>query len=526
MLRPSKKQQSSDGLEYLGGVYHRKPRARPECNRKVAGIFLGCTIVFIIILVLAIIFNNPFFTRGDEKIKTNITNPLPCLEETSENITAILEENMISLDRKYYFFDHRLSFAASQEVCKGLPGGGTHFSLSSKIEEDNLDNKITSILTDEDLRLWTGGYFNLADPIPGRIQFMSGQGLTTSYNKFCEPLKAMEKLNALVVMWKKKEILQPIVHIVKDYRKILDGYKRMGYDHGKGCWQLYDPFLYDLDHIKLNFVCQTLKSNEPYKFSHRITGKFRADKTQGEKANDVPAYAKQYAAFRGSGSYWLAQETCRKMGSGSTLIMPKTLNLDEDINKNVERQYQKIFGENNFETRWRPLIWTGGYFNLSSSNPLRVRWIADPQATMDIKKIRIQYWGASTDKPFQYENFCGPKEHYEKMVNDAIKQERDASHTTGCIKGRIFVIVKDFRDAQVKQGCWHVYDLDFLSKHQYKLHLICTLPGEEVRNISSAGSDFNHDYKLSKKIFTYNPKRYPDVDWKIDDLDKEFDDQT
>ena len=524
MLRQSKKQQSSYVLEYLEDVYQRKPRARPECNRKVAGIFLGCTIVFIVALVLAIIFNNPFFTPGNEKIKKNATDPLPCLEEASDKITAILEENMISLDRKYYFFDHRLSFAAAQDVCKELPGGGTHFSLSSKIEEDNLDNKITSILTDEDLKLWTGAYFNLADPTPDRIHFMSGQGLIAPYNKFCEPLKAMEKLNALVVMWKKKEILQPIVHIVKDYRKILDGYKKMGYDHGKGCWQLYDPFLYDLDHIQLNFVCQTLKSNEPFKFSHRFTGKFRADKTQSGQANKVPAYAKQYAAFSGSGSYWLAQETCRKMGKGSTLIMPKTLNLDQDINRNVLYHYQKIFGLGSSDPDWRPLIWTGGYFNLSSSNPLRVRWLADPNAKKDIKKVQIQYWGASKEKPFQYENFCGPKEHYEKMVNRAIKEERDESHTTGCIKGRIIVIAKDFRDGQ--DGCWHAYDLDFLSKHKYKLYLVCTLPGEEVRNIPTAGSDFNHEYKQSQKIFTYNPEKDPDVDWKIDDLDTEFDDST
>lgn len=522
MLRQTNQQQPSDGLEYL---YQRKPRARPECNRNVAGIFLGCVIVFIIFLVLTIIFNNPFFTDRNEKIKANISHPLPCLEEeNSDRITAILEENMISNDRKYYLFDHRLSFAEAQGICKELPGRGTHFSLSSKTEEEELDKLILSTLPDQDLKLWTGGYFNLADPIPGRIHWMSGQGLTTSYSHFCEPSKAKGKLDALVTMWKNKEIFQPIVHLVKDYRKVLDGYKRMGYDNGKGCWQLYDPFLYDLDHIELAFICQTLKSNEPYSFSQQITGKFRADKTKGEREN-APAFAKKYAAFRGSGSYWLALETCRKMGKGSTLIMPKTLNLDQDINWNVKHHFRKIFGEGSSDPSWRPLIWTGGYFNLSSSNPLKVRWIADPHAKEDTKKKQIQYWGASNEKPFQYENFCGKKELYEKMVNDAIKEERDASHTTGCIKGRIFVIAKDFRAGQV-EGCWHVYDLDFLSKHEYKLHLICTLPGEEVRNVSSAGSDFNHEYKQSQKIFTYNPEKHPDVDWKIDDLDNEFDEKT
>jgi len=58
--------------------------------------------------------------------------------------------------------------------------------------------------------------------------------------------------------------------------------------------------------------------------------------------SEVPAYAKQYALFSGSGSYWLAQETCRKMGKGSsTLIMSKTVNLDEDINKNILSQKEK-----------------------------------------------------------------------------------------------------------------------------------------------------------------------------------------
>ena len=68
-----------------------------------------------------------------------------------------------------------------------------------------------------------------------------------------------------------------------DTGDIMDGYKRMGYDNGKGCWQLYNPFFYDLDHIELNFICQGLKSNEPFKFSHKITGKFRDDRVNSYK---------------------------------------------------------------------------------------------------------------------------------------------------------------------------------------------------------------------------------------------------
>ena len=239
---------------------------------------------------------------------------------------------------------------------------------------------------------------------------------------------------------------------MKDFRDEISG------DNGvKCCWRLCDSTTYDIDNAKMFFACQTLKVDEPYVLE--FNGKFR--EVPG-RSGSQPMEARRYAAFAGTGSFNVAKDTCRKLGEGSQMLTPRTLNLNEDIDRNVEFYGDKIFGASYGDTSRKSLIWTGGFFNLSSLYPGKLRWLADPNSDQDIATKRpILYWGGSKEKPFGYENFCGTSEYYYDLIDQAITTERNASMTTGCIKGRIYVLVKDYRDGQAVQGCWHLYDLDF-----------------------------------------------------------------
>lgn len=515
---------------YQDGAYRKKPRPPPSIwNLKSSIGLLIAVVVATVLVVVGFIYYSPFTPNKAKSIVNNRAEPLPCIINETVGYQYIAEDSEISKDYKYYFYAGRLTFAKAQEVCNGLPGGGTHVTFESPEQEALIDKKIqllsdrrriesgSYIWNDDDKietaprQMWTGGYFNLDADDPTIIQWKDAAGLSVSYSNFCSPKKAKAVLDVLVSTWTRNTGRNPIIHLVKDYRPV---HTRTKTDRGLGCWRLYDPATYSTENIEMYFVCQTHKDNEPFKFVRKFNGKFRYNKTTSGNVPTGPSYAMRYVLFSGSGSYQLAIDTCRKYGDGVTMLSPRTLNRDEDINRQVSLNRKDIFGEDSGDPNRRTLVWTGGYFNLSSKFPTKIRWTSDPTAPYDLpKKPKIQYWGASKDKAFSYENFCAPFSHYEQIIVNALQAERDAANTTGCIKGRLFVIVKDFRDGQASQGCWHVYDHDYLSRYSYKLHLVCTLPDVVYNGTLTT----NYAYEESKEVFRYNSK-FPDVDWRPDDV--------
>lgn len=516
--RGGKKEQK---FYFQDGRYRDKKRGPPTCNRTVAGGFLASTILLNVLMAVGVLF----FHRITSAVVPgpNIwAEPLPCVVNVTEGYTYIAEDHVASKDYKYYFFTGKMTFAQAQKVCLGLPGEGTLLTILSRKQEEGIDKKIESLSDvdkpksyiwsgDEDSvikrQMWTGGYFDLDAESPMRVRWVNATGTETAYNNFCYPDQAYKLLLSLIDNWRKigRQLGEnPIVHIVKDYRPVSERKPGSG---RAGCWQLHDPMSYEVEDATMYFACQTLKANEPYALALEFNGKFR--EVPGRRARD-PLQARQYAAFAGIGSFAFARETCQKYGEGVTMISPRTLNLNEDIDRNVEEHGDKIFGEDLGYTNQKSLIWTGGFFNLSSPYPGKLRWLADPNSDKDIPTKRpILYWGQSKEKPFGYENFCGTSEYYYDLIDNAIMTERNASMTSGCVKGRIYVLVKDYRDAQAVQGCWHLYDLDFLYQNDYKLFLICELPTRVNSNPVSL-----HE---SEQVFKYDKSKNIDFRWTEDD---------
>lgn len=474
---------------YQDGVYRSNPKPSPECTPKVFGVFLLLFLLFITLVSIGFVYVH--FPEQKETVFSKEIEPLPCIINKTVGYTLLSEDSLISPDYKYFFYAGRLSFSRAQHICSNLVGGGNLLTIQSYDQEKELDKRIGElseklfvnsnfVFTGLRQHLWTGGYVDLETTGINIIRWLDDSGLVEYHQNFCDPQQAVKILKESQAEYEKNgAVINPLVYVVKDYR----AYKRNSKDIG--CWQLYSSLFYETEHLEFNFVCQVSKSRLPYKFTRKFLGKFRPDENKGLVANE-------YAAFSGHSSYEVAQETCQKFMPGTQLLTTKTLARDFEVNKVIENLSSEIFGEDDESYKGKRLIWTGGYFNLSSEQPTKVRWADDPNATLDIKEIK--YFGSSNVKS-EYENFCGTIEYYYEMIDNALLEERDAAKTSGCIKGRLFLIVKDFREGQSVQGCWHVYDLDYLSRHEYKLNLVCQLP------LSVKKTEQN--YKESEKIFSY-----------------------
>lgn len=461
---------------YQDGTYHRtNPRSPPEWNRSVA---VG--VLFSILLLVALIVIGVFFFN-DSAVKRvifnqNILSAPVCKADPAigyRNFCA--EDTLISPDHKYLFHAGRLSFTRAQRACAALPGGGggNLTTIHSERQEKRFDSRIENLrpilfVNDETVfagfrkQIWTGGYIDLELDGTRRMRWIDEAGLSEWRLNFCEPKQATEILKFSFDEFNRYgAITNPLIYVVKDYRPSKNG-----------CWQLYSPFVYETEHLEFSFVCQVSKAGLPFLFKRNFLGEFRPDETNGFVANE-------YAAFSGRNTYSMARETCQYLASGVEMIAPKTSALDAEINKGVELYSSEIFGEDNGDPQRRKLIWTGGYFNLSSKNPTKIRWADDPDTLVDTAEPAASIGflfgsSGSNNKLKDYENFCGTVEYYQGLIKKALNEDGDVEN--GCIRERLFLIVKDFREEQSVQGCWAVYDLDYLNRHDYKLFLVCKLP--------------------------------------------------
>lgn len=483
-------------LVYQDGAYRNAIRNAPKWNRKISFGVLGSVIVLIVLFVIGFFYFNQETVK--ELISISSSKPLLCGNAyESKEYSFFYEDSLTSPEYKYYFFESRLSFAQAQQACKKLPqGGGDLVTIQSTQQEKAFDRRVREqfgkIFVNESRvvpglrkQLWTGGYIDLERDGLYRIRWLDETFLHGWNQFFCDRSQALQTLNSSLAAFKKNKN-SPLIYIVKDYRESLTGQRKLTGEFG--CWQLYSSGLYEMEHLTFNFACQISTMRLPFQFKRKFLGKFRPNTNNQMEANE-------YAVFAGRGPYTTARETCQRFVRGSHLLETKTLARDYEVNKRVERHSIEIFGEDNGDPKRRTLIWTGGYFNLSSANPTKVRWISDPNANLDVEEPpRRKYFGSSNEKPMEYENFCGTLEYYNGLIIDALSEERDTS-MTDCIKERLFMIVKDYREGQSVQGCWHVYDYDYLRQYDYHLYLICQLP-----NPIRVSEDI---LKQSKEIFSY-----------------------
>jgi hypothetical protein len=461
------------GCVFQDGVYHRtNPRNPPEWNRSVV-IGVLCSVLLLIALIVIGIF---FFT--DPVVKQRIFKPnttsVMCKTDPDIGYSHFCaEDTLISPDHKYLFHAGRLPFSKAQQMCAAIPGGGGNLTtIQSEQQEKRFDMRIANLhkilfVNDETLftgfrkQIWTGGYIDLELDGINRMRWIDESGLSEWYQNFCDPKQAMHILKlSLDEFVKYGPITNSLVYVVKDYRPTKNG-----------CWQLYSPFIYETEHLEFSFVCQVSTASLPFVFKRNFLGDFRP----GEK-NEL--FANEYAAFSGRGTYTMARETCQYLGSGVQMLAPKTLALDAEINRGIELHSNEIFGEDNGDPQRRKLIWTGGYFNLSSKNPTAIRWADDPNTLLDIVEpppIRPYFISSGNSKLNAFDNFCGTFEYYQGLIKKALNEDR-GDDEKNCIRERLFLIVKDFREDQSVPGCWTVYDSDYLSRHNYKLFLVCKLP--------------------------------------------------
>ncbi len=469
-------------------ILHKKVNTYNSAHwtQSTAYTIMASILVIIAMFIIGLIFLNPLKIPVLKTTEHSTSNKLgsslcPVPDETMD-FPYLMEDSLITPDYKLYFYQSRLSFVKAQEVCRSIHGGGDLVTIQSSYQEKLFDERIADlagrIFIDDGIissldfmKFWTGGYIDLETGGINRIMWLDGKGLNEWHLNFCDIDRAMQVLKITHELYTQGMKTNPFLYIVKNY----NGAKKMG------CWTLFIPKEHDEENTKLNFACQVPTARLPFKFIRRFLGKFRHDENDKKWANE-------YVTFSGRSTYNIAQETCKKLAPGSQMLATKSLGRDHEVNKRVERYYMEIFGEDNGDPKRRTLIWTGGYFNLSSTNPTKLRWTGDLDANLET-------YHEPTTHPNEYENFCGTIEYYHKLINNAISEERDAAATTGCIRDRIFVVTKDFREGQPVQGCWHVYDLDYLIRHDYKLHLIC-----QLRDPVMVTDEL---YKESEEIFSY-----------------------
>lgn len=460
---------------FQDGVHHRSHiRNHPEWNRNVT-IGVVCSIVFLIALIVigVFFFNDSAVRKEQETTPSSNAVPLRCIANRTTGHTFLAEDLQISPNYRYYFYASRMSFSKAQQVCGSLPGGGGNLSTIQSEKQEKLFNKriedlYNQLFADDDniftgfrKQLWTGGYIDLELDGINRMRWIDDTSVSEWHQNFCNPNQASEILQISMSELKEKgAITNTLIYVVKDYRS----------SKKKGCWQLYSSLIYETEHLEFNFVCQVSTTSLPFRFERKVIGDFRQ-----EANNEV--LANEFAIFSGRASYRVAVETCQNFAPGAQMLSPVTLARDTEINKIVERHSFEIFGEDNGDPQRRTLIWSGGYFNVSSEDPTKVHWADDTKTLLDIEELQIRtHIDRNANNASEYENFCGTIEYYNEMIREAKRQESDAAKNTGCIRDRLFLIVKDFREGQTVQGCWHIYDFDYLNQYDYKLYLICQLP--------------------------------------------------
>ena len=386
-----------------------------------------------------------------------------------------------------------LSYAKAYEVCHNISTESHFLSLLSNEEEEKFDDfyinflddwqSTVDILYDSRPQVWLEAHFNLEIDNATEIQWGHGDGPTSYFWNFCDPEAVDNHLAELRKIYRPG--MNPIIYIVKDFSKWpLQG----PYDSPKrGCWRIYDSIFNPTENIEMNWVCQF---NSSLVF-HQLVPEPKTEFTKVEIVNYTfmgapltKKVSRDYALFYGNISYFEARETCTGLKAGSShMLVPNTKKKDLDIDRLVKDNQDRIFGtadQAQGNPEWRPLIWTGGYFNLSSNDTTRFRWVIDKNAEIDTAaKIPISYglpWlNNDNTVPQLYENFCSPLTKLVQLMKDKKAQPRKMDTADGCVNGHLMIIVKDYRDEQTNKGCWHVYDLDYLYENNYKLFLMCQL---------------------------------------------------
>ncbi len=236
-----------NGVYKIGSVLENLPS-----NCASATPLIIVPILFIAGIVLLIVGFTVGFTGTTDQIPP-IQNKTNAVDENH----IFMEDTSISEKFNYHFMSSRSTFNGGYKMCSEI-GMGTHVTMSSKEMEEALDEKITTWMMKSDpapnyrYLVWTGGYFMLPrTTIPDGIYWM-GLQQSNNYSNFCDLEKAKSKLAVLVEKRRKGSLQYPIVHIVKDFRKVMKEGKQ-------GCWDLFDASLYYIDSSNMNVICQSKK---------------------------------------------------------------------------------------------------------------------------------------------------------------------------------------------------------------------------------------------------------------------------
>ena len=386
-----------------------------------------------------------------------------------------------------------LSYTKAFEVCKNISSESHLLTLLSNEDEKEFDDFYISFLDDQQStvnilyesrpQVWLDAYYNLELDNATEIQWGHGDGPTSYYQNFCFPEAVEKHLTELRKIYRPG--MNPIIYIAKDYSKwTIQG----PYDSvERGCWRIYDSIFNPTENIEMNWVCQFNSST----WFHQLVPDPKKEFTKVESVNYTlmgvalnKKVSRDYALFYGNISYFEAKETCTGFNNISQMLAPNTKKKDLDIDQLVKDNGDRIFGtaeQAQGNPNWRPLIWTGGYFNLTSNDTSRFRWATfDKNAELETAaKIPISYglpWLNNDNAiPQLYENFCSPLPKVMQLLDDTKAKPRKMDKADGCVNGHLMIIVKDYREEQNNKGCWHVYDLDFLYENSYKLFLMCQI---------------------------------------------------
>lgn len=482
-----------DAARYQDGAF-RKPRGAVKCTMKSAVLITLVTLLLVVASVLYGVFvgndtQETFFKLIERKygiVVPRQKTPI-CLESTSVGIKPLTLKQFDEENVKWFMFPGRYNISEAVKVCRTHPKvrgwlanvfspeldkALTNFVNESKTELFAGDEKLPYGMKE---LIWTGGYIELEVNEGAYIQWHGTKGrnnikILDWYKNFCDrPIsKVWEKVRKLIEIWRKQPRGVPIIQIVKDYKR-------------GGCWQLFDNLMHDWATLELHLVCESGETEFSYRqasVTNPQTKEVRTGIFYGKLRGDPPnRLADRIGIFSGRGPFSDAVERCETLEPGGAVIAPAGVAEDFDINKLVEHHSMTIFGTDSGDPDRKTLIWTGYYFNLSSKYPKTLRRWDDPSGVLDLPPPQeIKEYAFQKYEKFKYENFCGPEHLYMTMIEDAI-EEREKKKDN-CIKNYMMHLVKDYRPGQATQGCWHLYDGDYIEKHKIELYLMCKLPGK------------------------------------------------
>lgn len=164
-----------------------------------------------------------------------------------------------------------------------------------------------------------------------------------------------------------------------------------------------------------------------------------------------------YDFFMENVNFATSVEICRQINRGSRLISIESSYEKRIVDSYVRSHQLDMFG---YKEDYLRYVWTGGYFDLDSSQPHALRWVDHPTPM----------------EAFEYQPFCPESKDIHPIIDQALSQLKTQTfgltNLSPCNRRWAHVII-DFTGRRIAGSCWQVYVRDVLSPDGLRLPFIC-----------------------------------------------------